>query len=146
IMPWEHFAALKSYVAAIAETGILQMVTESFNSNDIDPEEMPFGFNAAMQKQIFFALDAVAPPASINPIVAKVLECLCNDELPRQWFESRLELFDETFSITKRIKSSSDIRAILTDILENVGTTYVPTRLQTELSRYPNIDQNSESL
>lgn len=66
--PWEHFAALKSYVAAVAEIGITTMLRATIPSGDTgdltDSPEVPFGFNSFMQSQISAALLQIAPDAS----------------------------------------------------------------------------------
>ncbi len=63
--PWEHFVALKSYVAALAEVGIGNLLAAAHSADDnTSAIKLPFGFNAEMQSQIFRALQTVAPGAT----------------------------------------------------------------------------------
>jgi hypothetical protein len=57
----EHFFALNSYVAGIAEVGIGGMFTLAW-----DAGSLPVGFNSVMQSQILRALLRVAPAAALN--------------------------------------------------------------------------------
>ncbi len=61
--PWEHFAALKSYVGAIADMGIFTMFRVSGDPAQRPSLLIPFGFNPAMQEQVTRALEQVAPDA-----------------------------------------------------------------------------------
>ncbi|OLS14580.1 MAG: hypothetical protein RBG13Loki_1771 [Promethearchaeota archaeon CR_4] len=61
LAPEEHFFALNSYVAGIAEVGLGVMFTLAREAGN-----MPVGFNALMQQQILKALTRVAPAATLD--------------------------------------------------------------------------------
>ncbi len=47
--PWEHFAALKSYIAAVADVGVIALLSQSIMAPAESTDGLPFGFNAEMQ-------------------------------------------------------------------------------------------------
>jgi hypothetical protein len=63
--PLEHFGALQSYVAAIADMGIHKMF-DAARAKSVEAASMPFGFNPAMQSQILRALTAVKPESGTS--------------------------------------------------------------------------------
>ncbi len=75
--PEEHFFALNSYVAGIADVGLGTMFKMALEMGNI-----PVGFNSMMQQQVLYALNRLAPDALVdlllragddNPIVRKAL-------------------------------------------------------------------------
>ncbi len=100
--PPEHFAALKSYVASIAELGvenILHTLWRGIEKDDEDDEDdlgIPFGFNTAMQIQVFRALRKVSPSASIAILADWIVDII--DNAPSDWILVRRDLFEEIFS------------------------------------------------
>ena len=61
LAPEEHFFALNSYVAGIAEVGLGVMFAMAREAGNL-----PVGFNALMQQQVLKALARVAPAASLD--------------------------------------------------------------------------------
>jgi hypothetical protein len=99
--PEEHFASLKSYVAGIAEMGIVNMMLATYHSDHVNPETLPFGFNALMQKQIVRALINVAPNATREILRNLVVELA--HSVPPDWFRSRLYLLDGMYDMKEVI-------------------------------------------
>ncbi len=64
--PWEHFAALKSYVAAVADIGVIPLLRQSNAIHANPADDLPFGFNAEMRAQVLRALYTIAPLAMIT--------------------------------------------------------------------------------
>lgn len=95
LVPEEHFVALRSYVAAIAEAGIENLLgagnPPSWDGQDLGMSQ-PFGFNAAMRAQVVAALRDVAPSAA-EVILRNVFAELVTMAGPK-WFQSRLFLLD----------------------------------------------------
>ncbi len=94
--PPEHFAALKSYVASIAEMGVECLLHAAWHGIDEDNAEslgIPFGFNAAMQVQVFRALLEVSPSTSTAILADWVVDLL--DNAPAEWFFTRAYIFRE---------------------------------------------------
>ncbi len=93
--PEEHFVALRSYVAAIAEAGIESLLgagnPPAWDGHDLGMSQ-PFGFNAAMRTQVVAALREVAPSAA-EAILRNVFAELVTTGGP-EWFRSRLMLLD----------------------------------------------------
>ncbi len=93
--PEEHFVALRSYVAAIAEAGVESLLgagnPPSWDGQDLGVSQ-PFGFNAAMRTQVVAALREVAP-SSAETILQNVLAELVTTA-GAAWFRSRLMLID----------------------------------------------------
>jgi len=86
--PWEHFVALKSFVSAIAEFGIANLLRDA---NDVEEKvggSLPFGFNSRMQIQVIRAIIRVAPSAGSALLRDYLLELV--EKAPRNWVESRL--------------------------------------------------------
>ena len=61
LAPEEHFFALNSYVAGIAEVGLEAMFAAAREAGNL-----PVGFNSLMQQQVLRALLCVAPAATVN--------------------------------------------------------------------------------
>ncbi len=93
--PEEHFVALRSYVAAIAEAGIESLLgagnPPAWDGHDLGMSQ-PFGFNAAMRTQVVAALREVAPTTA-EAILRNVFAELVTTGGPT-WFRSRLMLLD----------------------------------------------------
>ncbi len=93
--PEEHFVALRSYVAAIAEAGIESLLgagnPPAWDGHDLGMSQ-PFGFNAAMRTQVVAALREVAPTTT-EAILRNVFAELVTTGGPA-WFRSRLMLLD----------------------------------------------------
>ncbi|HMF30833.1 MAG TPA: hypothetical protein VKK79_05440, partial [Candidatus Lokiarchaeia archaeon] len=93
----DHFVALKSYVAGIAELGIANVMTASYYSENVNPELLPFGFNTFMQKQICTALRELAPLPTREMIANHVLSLF--NEVSLTWLEPRLDLLDSMYNL-----------------------------------------------
>ncbi len=94
--PWEHFAALKSYVAAVADMCVIALLRQSIIASTESADGLPFGFNAEMQEQVARALRAIAPRALI--LIYRDLTCEFLDTHPpvaliAQWMD-RSNLFE----------------------------------------------------
>ncbi|HMF30282.1 MAG TPA: HEAT repeat domain-containing protein [Candidatus Lokiarchaeia archaeon] len=93
--PEEHFVALKSYVAALAEAGVENLLgggnPPEWDGRDLGLSQ-PFGFNAAMRAQVVAALRAVAEQA-MNALLRNVFAELASTA-GAEWFRSRLILLD----------------------------------------------------
>ncbi len=96
LSPEEHFAALKSYVQGIAEMGIGNVTMASYASETINPQTLPFGFNSAMQTQIFRCLNTVAPSAFKSILRDLLLDI--SGSVPEDWFIGRLELLNHIYA------------------------------------------------
>ncbi len=103
LAPWEHFAALKSYVASIAECGIGNILLSIITKENIGLLDYPFGFNSAMQQQVFTALRKVAPRATKSLLRDIFLEIL--ETSPVEWVNSRLPLLDDLYDLKSVILS-----------------------------------------
>jgi len=107
--PEEHFVALKSYVAGLAEIGIARLFRASYLSSEYDPESAAAGFNSLMQKQIAGALLEVAPrPARI--FLQDFLLDLFAHATP-VWIEPRLPYLDVTYNISYLIFHDAQVLA-----------------------------------
>jgi hypothetical protein len=93
--PWEHFAALKSFVSALAEMGIINLLQAAHQPEAIPPESLPYGFNTMMQAQVLRALSRVAPLAGSALLRDFFLELI--DTAPKNWLHCRLPLLSKLF-------------------------------------------------
>jgi len=94
--PWEHFKALRSYVAGVTDMGISNLMQASYAGGD--PGELPFGFNSMMQKQVMKAIGKVAPNA-LNAVKVKAFWEL--REGNPDWLKSRFDLLDVRFKFAE---------------------------------------------
>ncbi len=88
--PWEHFAALKSYVAGIASVGFFELYRQS-HSPEV-PKESSFIFT--MPAQINEGLLEVAPDV-LHPLMIEIFGSLL-DQVPARWIIDRWEYFEES--------------------------------------------------
>ena len=95
----EHFIALRSYVAGIAEMGLEDLLLASYHSEEINPETLPFGFNAAMHNQIAKCLAKVAPLQSYY-ILTDLYEEL-KASVPEDWLKPRIEMIHRMYGLTQ---------------------------------------------
>ncbi len=95
LSPEEHFVSLKSFVAGIAEEGIQNMMLASYDSEEINPFTLPFGFNDQLQAQIVRALRALAPEATTQLLRDHLISIA--KQVPGDWYISRLQLFADIF-------------------------------------------------
>ncbi len=96
--PWEHFAAMKSYVAAIAEIGIGNILRGAFAATDGGILCQSFGFNSAMQAQVIRALRYIAPSTTRALLRDFFLEIA--DHVDREWLNGRFPALDETYGFS----------------------------------------------
>ncbi len=94
--PAEHFASLKSYVQGIAEIGLGTMMTASYQSDTVNPQTLPFGFNSMMHQQVAQCLAQLAPSAMTAML--RDLMLVLAESVPAEWFLSRLDFFAGTYS------------------------------------------------
>ncbi len=99
--PEEHFVALKSYVAGIAEIGISQLFRASYFSSEYDPEIAVIGFNSLMQKQVAEALLKIAPAPAKSLLQGFLLDLITH--ATPAWVEQRLPYLDVTYNISELI-------------------------------------------
>ncbi len=97
--PEEHFVALKSYVAGLAEIGIAQLFRASYISNEYDPENAIVGFNSLMQKQVAAALQKVAVDQARVFLQGFLLDLITHST--PAWVEPRLPYLDITYNISE---------------------------------------------
>ncbi len=93
--PWEHFASLKSYIAAVGDMGVITLLRQSIMAPTESTDGLPFGFNAEMQQQVARALRAIAPStmASIyRDLTCEFLDTHPNLAQVEQWMH-RSSLF-----------------------------------------------------
>ncbi len=102
ISPEEHFVALRSYVQAIAEEGIMKLLQESTRQSKYDLEALPFGFNAAMHAQVFRALAKLCPDAVRHLALDLLFEIA--DNTTDKWFGRHIFIFDDLYSFNDLIK------------------------------------------
>lgn len=91
IVPEEHFASLKSYVAGVAELGLANLMGTVYYSQEF-ARRLPFGFNALMQRQVVVALRAVSPRAAQALFTNLIFDLAEN--VPVAWFDEQLRVFD----------------------------------------------------
>jgi len=94
LSPEEHFGALKSYVAGIAEWGIEALLDATYRAGDW--VDLPFGFNSQMQAQVMLALLEVVP-AVARYRLADYLGGLAADY--PGWFPARAGLLARRFHL-----------------------------------------------
>ncbi len=101
LSPEEHFVALKSYVAGIAEIGIAQLFRASYFSSEYDPASAVVGFNSLMQKQVAEALVKIATVPARNLLQTFLIDLMTH--APPAWVEQRLPYLDVTYNISNLI-------------------------------------------
>lgn len=111
LSPEEHFASLKSYVQGIAELGIMNMMTASYESEEVNPTTLPFGFNSAMQRQVIRALRRLVPKVMRGLLQDFLVELF--DNVPREWLMPRLELLNRIYSLREIITVDSPLFELL---------------------------------
>ncbi len=139
LVPEEHFASLKSYVAGIADIGIEQVMLASYESPDVNPETLPFGFNSMMQAQVIRALRQLVPKTTTKLI--QDLFISLSKSVPREWFESRLLLFDEIYF---RCELVDEFQRHLPSYSEKLSEDFLNFMFQDE-NLFENVDQNLQS-
>ncbi|GAB4305122.1 MAG: hypothetical protein Kow0069_00460 [Promethearchaeota archaeon] len=107
LSPEEHFVALRSYAAAIAEFGVENLLKldepdspGSGNASGSDGD-LPFGFNAAMRGQVVRALAKVAPTTT-RKIVVEHVAALCRTG-GRDWVEKRVDHLFLVYALKKTL-------------------------------------------
>ncbi|OLS13447.1 MAG: hypothetical protein RBG13Loki_2901 [Promethearchaeota archaeon CR_4] len=105
--PEEHFVALKSYVAGIAEIGIAQVFRASYLSSEYEPESAVVGFNSLMQKQVAGALHEVAAVPAKVFLQRFLLDLITS--APPAWVEQRLAYLDVTYNISDLIFHDEEV-------------------------------------
>ncbi len=122
--PWEHFAALKSYVAAVAEAGVGNMLRAAWavdhekgmRQEEVVPVlQLPFGFNSEMQAQVLRAIVDVAPAAGRSLVVEWGCELL--DTAPVAWLAEQLGLLNK---LTDNASSASRLEDDHPEVLKPV--------------------------
>lgn len=94
----DHFYSLKSYVEALTELPIKEQMISSYESPEINPETLPFGFNSAMQSQIIRALKKAIPKERVKAIVKDAVIAI-RESVPLEWFKSRLPLLNDIYNL-----------------------------------------------
>lgn len=129
--PEEHFASLKSFVAGIAEFGLANVFSASY-AEDVDPVELPFGFNNMLQRQIMRALHSVAPGAT-KPLVFEVLSKMVRG-MPTDWVVRRMEALEGLFPLRSILTNYEDFTH-LAELLGEEGSALLST-----VARFPEVD------
>ncbi|MHA1732965.1 MAG: hypothetical protein ACTSU5_13545 [Promethearchaeota archaeon] len=114
--PEEHFVSLKSYVAGIADLGIANIMGATYQSESINPETLPFGFNRFMQRQVMGALGELDSKATRTMVREFVLELV--DSVPPDWLARRVKLLQEMYDIQSAIFSSPGAFEIVTSAID----------------------------
>ncbi len=99
--PEEHFVALKSYVAGVADLGIRNAFQATYMSEQWNPETLPVGFNIAMQTQVVRSLRQVAPRAAAALVRDLLFEIV--EAVPSNWIRSRIQLLDSIYGFTELV-------------------------------------------
>ena len=111
LSPEDHFVSLKSYVEGIASLGIRQMIGIAYYNKDLYAENLPFGFNTLMQRQVISALRMVAYSAT-QALVREFIIGLA-ENAPKEWFNNRLPVIDEIYNLKEIILSDPQIFEII---------------------------------
>jgi len=99
LAPEEHFFALCSYVEGIVDMGLANLLAASYWGEDVNPETLPFGFNAAMHQQVARCLGEVAPQAALY-ILENLWEEL-QDRVPPEWLQPRIKYIREMYGLDR---------------------------------------------
>ncbi len=116
LSPLEHYVALQSYVAAIAEVGLGNILKEAMRLRNNDVFSLPFGFNDAMQVQFSKALAQIAPEALQAMIQDVFLEVL--EDIPRDEINEWLPKIAETYGLEDIILQNPQVFDCVADKLE----------------------------
>ncbi|MHA1730306.1 MAG: hypothetical protein ACTSU5_00090 [Promethearchaeota archaeon] len=108
LAPVEHYAALRSYAARLAATGLLEIFRESFASDELNPATIPTGFSARMQARLLEALREVAPGAA-DALVTALVDYLVG-VVPGDWLAENFELLDKIFGLRRVLASNPELR------------------------------------
>ncbi len=95
--PWEHFAALKSFVGGISALGLGNVLQTAWEREFTTSVAYPFGFNIEMQRQVIGALAWVAPQAA--QALVRDFFLILTENVPPEWLNSRASLLAETFNL-----------------------------------------------
>ncbi len=130
--PWEHFAALKSYIAAITDMGIdgLLRVTgiRDAVATPVTPDA-PFGFNVAMRNQFTRALEQVAPEAIHALLLDLAHELL--DTAPPAWVHERWQELNFTYPLKEIMAADPDfLLAWLIRVKDATGPPFVDLKTE----------------
>ncbi|MHA1732411.1 MAG: leucine-rich repeat domain-containing protein [Promethearchaeota archaeon] len=115
--PEEHFASLKSYVAGIAELGVVNLLNASYASREVNPETLPFGFNAELHKQVVHALRTLVPGvtrAMIRDLVIQLAYTVASD-----WFDSRVQLLDDLYDFVDVVATEPETFELVDSLVES---------------------------
>ncbi len=116
--PWEHFAAMKSYVAGIVSVGILDSIIVIAHDKEEYPSLNLFGLNNEMVTLIWKALYKVAPRAMIARYM-KVLGDLC-ERRPAQWLAHEWVTLVQDFALFEVMAHASYWDALPPPVQEKV--------------------------
>ncbi len=111
LAPADHFVSLKSYVEGLAALGIRNVIGIAYHDQDAYMENLPFGFNGMMQRQIIQALRTIAPSAT-QALVREFIIGLA-EGAPADWFNSRLPAIDEIYNLKEIILSDPRVFEII---------------------------------
>ena len=115
LSPEDHFAALKSYVAGIAEMGVGAMLRAGYATGELGGA-MPFGFNSLMQSQVLAALRQVAPLATQSLLRDLLLDLVEAGGV--EWVLARYEVLDERYNIRTCLREDPALGEALWDAVK----------------------------
>lgn len=107
LAPEEHFVALRSFVAGIAEMGLETMFSTKYST---DALFLPFGFNSLLQRQVMECLITLCPIAA-KSIQQRILGDLL-ETAPLEWLLSHLELLVDTYQISSGVLDDSFLKSL----------------------------------
>jgi hypothetical protein len=110
LVPEEHFVALCSFVEAIANFGIFNLMRESFRSERENPFTYRFGFDRMMQTQVLGALRKVCPDL-LDELMSEFLSELF-DSAPVIWLVKVFDLLNEMYGLTKMIVTNGNYKPL----------------------------------
>ncbi len=119
LSPEDHFVSLKSYVEGLAALGIRQVIGIAYVNQDIFTENLPFGFNSMMQRQIIQALRTIAPSAT-QALVREFIIGLA-EGAPADWFNNRLPVIDEIYDLKEIILTDPQVFEIIDSYTQSLN-------------------------
>jgi len=124
LSPEEHFKALRSYVAGIADIGIGNMFRSSYAVGEVGAVDLPFGFNAMMQKQVMMSIGTLSENGSAAMRLRMFSDMY---EENKDWFKLRFKMLDKMLDFTGMVCKYKD-EDLIVQVLE-VGSTIAADRI-----------------
>jgi hypothetical protein len=130
IMPWEHFAALKTLAEYIAGEGLIIPLEAAFDS------PVPDWFTSQSGQVILFLADFLRSLAKVSsmmavaPLVATIIKKISTAEELWRWFWKTFRIMNLILKIEQLTRESTEVRGAISTGMAQWGPNCVPAKIR----------------